>query len=332
VRTVDRGARGFVIAAGILLLFACRDPLPVDSDGRPIFRIGYMPNLTHAPALYGVESGMFEEALGPDAVVRYRAFPAGPSVVEAVLAGELDVAFLGPNPAINAYFISQGEAVRVVSGSTAGGAQLVVRPDVKAPRDFLGQRIATPSLANTQDITARVWLRDEGIEEGKGEDAVEILPIPPSEVLRLFERREVAGAWLPEPWSSRMVIETGGRVLVDEASLWPDGRFPTTVVMASVASLRSRRELLERFLRAHERSIAALRASPEARDLVRRRIEKDLGLVLPKPVVDRAYSKLEFSTDLLPGVMVEFARRAEAVGYLRMNLPIEPMFAPDLVP
>jgi NitT/TauT family transport system substrate-binding protein len=253
-------------------------------------------------------------------------------VVEAVLAGELDVAFLGPNPAINAYFVSQGEAVRVVSGSTAGGAQLVVRQDVKAPRDLLGQRIATPALANTQDITARVWLRDEGIEEGKGDDEVEILPIPPSEVLRLFARREVAGAWLPEPWSSRMVIETGGRVLVDEASLWPDGRFPTTVVIASVASLRARRVLIERFLRAHERAIDALRTSPGARDVVRNRIEKDLGLALPKPVVDRAYSKLEFSTNLLPEVMIEFARRAESVGYLRMNRPIEPMFAPDLVP
>lgn len=328
---VERRAWGLVVVATVLWA-ACRDPLPVGSDGRPIFRIGYMPNLTHAPALYAIQAGLFEKALGPDAVVRYRPFTAGPSVVEAVLAGELDVAFLGPNPAINAYYVSSGEAVRVVSGSAIGGAQLVVLPEVDEPRDLLGQRLATPALANTQDITARIWLREQGIEEGKGDDEVEILPIPPSEVLNLFQRRQVAGAWLPEPWSSRLVVERGGRVLVDEASLWPEGRFPTTVVIATVHALRRRRELVARFLRAHEQAISELNASVDARILVRRRIEEDLGLVLPPEVVERAYAKLEFSSDLLVAAMVELARRAEKLGYLRMNRPIEPMFAPDLAP
>ena len=328
---VERRAWGIVVVAAVLWA-ACRDPLPLAADGRPIFRIGYMPNLTHAPALYGAESGLFEKALEPGAVVRYRPFTAGPGVVEAVLAGELDVAFLGPNPAINAYYVSNGQAVRVVSGSAIGGAQLVVRPEIDQPRDLFGKRIATPALANTQDISARIWLRQQGIEEGKGDDEVEVLPIPPSEVLNLFERRQVGGAWLPEPWSSRLVVERGGRVLVDEATLWPDGRFSTTVVIASVPALRQRRDLVARFLRAHAQAIAELNASVEARVLVRRRIEEDLGVVLPREVVERAYEKLEFSTDLLPEVMVEFARRAEALGYLRMNRPIEPMFAPDLVP
>lgn len=320
-----------LVALGLLLL-GCRDPLPVDRDGRPIFRIGYMPNLTHAPALYGIASGLFEEALGEGVRMETKAFTAGPSVVEAIFAGELDVAFIGPNPAMNAYVVSKGQALRIISGSASGGAQLVVGSDVRRVQDLLGKRLATPALANTQDIAARCWLRDQGIEEGKGEDEVEVLPIPPSEVMRLFSRGEVAGAWLPEPWSSRLVIESGGSVLVDEASLWPDGRFPTTLVVASLPALEKRRDLVRRFLSAHAEAIVRLKSDPDARRVVSRQIERDVGFSLPPAVIERAYGNLDFSEELLTDALAVLADRAMTLGYLRRTDGILDALAPDLVP
>lgn len=331
MRAVDRRAGGCLLALGILFM-ACRDPTPDDAEGRPIFRIGYMPNLTHAPALYGIESGLFERALAPEAVLQVRAFTAGPSVVEALFAGELDLAYLGPNPALNAYAVSNGQAIRIVAGSTSGGAQLVVRPDVRRAEDLLGKRVATPALANTQDIAVRIWLREKNFEVGKGEDAVEVMPIAPVEVMRLLANGELAGAWMPEPWASRLLFEADGVVLVDEASLWPRGRFPTTVVASSMPALKERRDLVERALRAHEEAIVSLDRDPRARAVVSRRIEADLGFTLPPEVIDRAYSKLEFTADPMPEALLILAERAFELGYTRRVDDILRVVETDLLP
>lgn len=304
----------------------------MDREGRPIFRVGYMPNLTHAPALYGIESGLFEAALRGEGRLEVKAFTAGPSVVEALFAGELDIAFLGPNPALNAYAVSRGEALRIVSGSTEGGAQLIVLPEIRSAEDLRGKRLATPALANTQDIAARTWLRAQGLEVGKGHEEVEVIPIPPVEVMRLLAQGEVAGAWMPEPWASRLVVESGGRVLLDEASLWPGGRFPTTVVAASVPALQKRRALIERFLAAHDEAIVRLENDPSARKVVSRRIEQDVGFVLPAAVIDRAYGKLAFSEELLPDTLAILAERAVELGYMRRTEGILEVVATDLQP
>lgn len=315
-----------------LLLFACRESLPEDREGRPIVRIGYMPNLSHAPALYGIESGLFEQALAGQAALRVKAFTAGPAVIEALFAGELDLAYLGPNPAINAFAISEGEALRIVAGCASGGVQLVVRPEVERAEHLLGRRIATPALANTQDIAARTWLGAQGLEEGRGERAVEVMPIAPVEVLRLLGRGEIAGAWMPEPWASRLVIEGEGEVLVDETDLWPGGRFPTTVVAASMSALRERRPLVERILRAHEEAITALDRDPGARALVGRRVEEDLGFSLPPAVVERAYESLDFTVDPMPDALRTQAERAAALGYLRSPVRVDQALAIELLP
>lgn len=315
-----------------VLLGACRDPYPVDREGRPIVRIGYLPNLTHAPALYAIESGLFERALASEAVLQVKAFTAGPSVVEALFAGELDLAYLGPNPALNAYVVSGGEALRIVAGSTSGGAQLVVRPGIGRVEDLVGKKVASPALANTQDIALRIWLQEQGFEVGRGEGEIEVLPIAPVEVLRLMSAGEIAGAWMPEPWASRLVIEADGVVLVNEASLWPGGRFPTTVVAASVAALKGRRELIKRLLAANEQAIATLRRDPASRSLVARRVEADLGFSLPPAVVERAYQELEFTADPMPEVLLILAERAAELGYLRSVEGLQGALATELLP
>ncbi|MBI3185489.1 MAG: ABC transporter substrate-binding protein [Myxococcales bacterium] len=291
-------------------LAGCRfEADPRDALGRQLLRLGYFPNVTHSPALYGLESGAFERALGPKVAIRARAFGSGPSVVEAMFAGELDVAYLGPNPAINAYQRSRGQAVRVISGCTFGGAQLVVHPRFGSAGALRGQRLASPALGNTQDVALRRWLAENGIE------GAEVLPLAPPDIFTLFQRGELAGAWVPEPWASRLVLEAGAQVLVDERELWPEGRFPTAVLLASTVSLKKRPELIRHFLLAHEEAIAAVSA-PEARQVVSQALAKALGKPLPPAVLERAFGQLSFSP-ALPVQLPKLAEDAHRLGFLK---------------
>src|SRR5215207_7482403 len=186
-------------------------------------RLGYFPNFTHAPALIGVQNGYFQQALG-DVALETTAFNAGGQAVEALFADAIDATFIGPNPTINAYAQSNGEAVRVVSGAAANGAYLVVRESIDSAGDLVGKTFATPQLGNTQDVALRYWLKEQGhltTEEGGGD--VSITPMSNGETLGAFASGAIDAGWLPEPWATRLVNEAGGHVLVDEAELWPEG-------------------------------------------------------------------------------------------------------------
>lgn len=309
------------LAASLLLailLSGCpRDENPVDRDGRRIFRIGLMPNLTHAPALVGLQAGIFQEHLGPDVVVTHKIFSAGPSVVEAIFAGDLDVAYIGPNPAINAYVRSKGTAARIVAGSTSGGAALVVQQGIQTVEELVTLTIATPAIANTQDIAMRTWLHDQGYRTRDEGGDVEVLPIAPADAYTLFRREKLAGAWVPEPWVSRLVLEGGGAILVEERTLWPRGTFPTTVVMATTPAMRTRSDLVQAFVDAHREAVERLNSKPaEARAQASRFLQEKANMKLPPEVISRAFDQLHFSLDPLGPEVENLAERARRLGYL----------------
>jgi NitT/TauT family transport system substrate-binding protein len=187
----------------------------------PVLRLGYFANVTHAPAIWR-RAGLPAEALGPGVKLELRTFNAGPEAVEAIFSDALDISYIGPNPAINAFAQSGGEAIRIVAGATSGGAALVVNPKISAPAQLKGTRLATPQRGNTQDVALRAWLAENGLAsdlEGGGD--VSILPQANAQTLETFRAGEIQGAWVPEPWATRLVLEGGGSVLVDERTLWP---------------------------------------------------------------------------------------------------------------
>jgi NitT/TauT family transport system substrate-binding protein len=283
-----------------------------------VVRLGYFANVTHAPAIVALEQGFLAEALGPEVKLVPRTFNAGPEAVEALFSDALDVAYIGPNPAINAFAQSGGEAIRIVAGATSGGAALVVAPSITVPAQLRGTKLATPQLGNTQDVALRSWLRQQGLRaslEGGGD--VSILPQPNAQTLETFRAGEIQGAWLPEPWAARLVLEAGGSVLVDERSLWPDGRFVTTHVVVRTAFLDERADLVDRFLRAHVRAVDFLNAEPaKARDVVNAGIGKLTGRSLPAAVLSRAWANLSFTVDPLATSLRRSAEDAAAVGLL----------------
>jgi NitT/TauT family transport system substrate-binding protein len=278
-------------------------------------RLGYFANVTHAAALIGVQDGLFEKELG-DTKLSTQVFNAGPDVVEAVFAGALDAAYIGPSPAINAYGQSDGEAIRIVAGAASGGAQLVVRDGIESPEDLKGTTLASPQLGNTQDVALRTWLTEEGLEnsiEGGGD--VTIAPTANADTLTLFQDGELDGAWLPEPWSSRLVLEAGAHVLVDEADLWDGGQFVTTTLIVRTGFLEQYPETVDALLKAH---VAAVQEATDDPDAAKKAVNEGLkaagGSELSAEVIDRAWENLEVTYDPIASTLKESAQHSVDAG------------------
>jgi len=289
-----------------------------EDSTRDVVRLGYFANVTHAPAIVALEQGFFAESLGPEVVFETRTFNAGPEAVEALFSEAIDISYIGPNPAINAFAQSGGEAIRVVAGATSGGAALIVQPSITSADQLEGTKLASPQLGNTQDVALRAWLKQQGLStnpEGGGD--VSIAPQPNAQTLETFRAGEIQGAWVPEPWATRLVLEAEGRVLVDERSLWPDGNFVTTHIVVRTAFLSERPELVSRVLQAHVRAVDFANAkSDEARAIVNTGIEKLTGKALPAAIIERAWGNLTFTLDPLASSLRRSATDATEVGLL----------------
>ena len=305
------------VAVLTTLAVACGGGDPPSAGGPPgpvTVRLGYFSNLTHATALVGVENGTFARALGSDRL-KVSTFNAGPAAVEALFSEALDATYIGPNPAINAYVKSKGEAVRIISGATSGGASLVVRPGIADAAGLKGAKIASPQLGGTQDVALRHWLRTQGLKtDVRGGGDVSVVPQENAQSLETFRTGAIDGAWVPEPWATRMVQEGGGRVLVDEASLWPDGRFVATHLIVRTEFLRKHPDAVRRLLEGQVEADRFVNANPaEAQRLANQGIEKVTGKRLPEPLIQAAWRNLTFTNDpVAPSLPASAAHATEA--------------------
>ncbi len=271
---------------------------PETADEVAELRLGYFANVTHAPALVGLEEGLFEDALG-DIDVTTSVFNAGPAAIEALTAGAIDATYIGPNPSINTFIQSGGVSARIVAGAATGGAALVVADGIDSPDDLAGTTLASPQLGNTQDVALRVWLADQGYEtDTSGGGDVSITPTENAQTLTLFQQGELDGAWLPEPWVSRLVIDEGAEVLVDEAELWPEGEFPTTVLLVRAEFLAEHPDVVEQLLEGHVAAVQWIADNPgEAPGVINAAIEAETGKPLSDAVIERALEHVTFSVD-----------------------------------
>jgi NitT/TauT family transport system substrate-binding protein len=284
-----------------------------------LIRVAYFPNLTHSQALIGLARGDFAEALGPQVQIDAKAFNAGPSVIEAMFAGEIDLAYIGPNPAVNGYVKSEGEALRVIAGATSGGAALVVRPEagIKSAADLSGKRIASPQLGNTQDVALRAYIVQNGLQTAENGGTVEVIPTANPDILDLFRRGEIDGAWVPEPWAARLIVEGGGQLLIDERTLWPNGEFTTAVVIVRTKFLEEHPDLVQRWLKAHVEVTQWEEANPEeAKKLANEEIGRVTSQALSPEVLDSAWSHMSPTYDPLTDTIVASAHSAYVAGYL----------------
>jgi NitT/TauT family transport system substrate-binding protein len=315
-----RATRALAASAAVLsLVVAVAGCSRADGDETPVastdkgpateLRLGYFPNVTHAAALVGLDKGLFSKELGSTKLVPTK-FNAGPEAVGALLGGSLDASFIGSGPAINAYAKSKGEAVRLVAGATSGGAQLVVKPTITKVEDLVGKTIVTPSLGNTQDVSLKKLLAEKGLT-GK----VKITNLENAQTLDAFKKGDVDGAWLPEPWSSRLVLDAGAKVLLDEADLWPGGKFPTTVLIVRTKFLQEHPQTVKALLTG---LVAAIDFSNSdkaaAKTVVNSQLKELTGKALKPEVIDRAFSKIEITADPVAATFPQLAKDSVTAG------------------
>ncbi len=281
-----------------LVLTGCAPASGSEAEEVTEVRLGYFANVTHAPALVGLSEGLFQDALG-DAVLQTEVFNAGPAAIEALSAGAIDATYIGPNPAINTFIQSGGASARIIAGATSGGAALVVRDGIDTPDDLAGTTIATPQLGNTQDVALRRWLADQGYATSvAGEGEVSVTPTENAQTQTLFQDGEIDGAWLPEPWVSRLVVEAGAHVLVDEADLWPDGDFPTTVLLVRAEFADQHPEVVAELLKGHIAAVNWLdENADEAPSVINAALDDATGKPLDDEVLARALENVTFTVD-----------------------------------
>ncbi len=293
-----------------------------------VLRIGYFPNVTHAQGVIGAQSsrdghGWFEQRLGPEVKVEWFAFNAGPSAMEAVFAGSIDATYVGPNPALNAYIKSKGEEIRVLAGSAQGGAALVVPASSTATtaEDFRGKRIATPQLGNTQDVAARAWFRKQGLAVTLTGGDVQIVPTPNPDQLGLFKSGKLGGVWTVEPWVSRLVLDGGGRIFLEQKDA------VTTLLVASAKLLRERPELAAKLRGAHVELTDWINAHPaQAQEQVRAGLSATTRREMPAELVAAAWGRLLFTDKIEPAALESFMADAQDAGLLKASLPLDRMF------
>ncbi|MER6350249.1 aliphatic sulfonate ABC transporter substrate-binding protein [Streptomyces sp. NPDC001595] len=287
-------------------------------DGLDSVRIGYFGNLTHGTALVGRERGFFQKQLG-GTEAKYATFNAGPSEIEALNSGSIDIGWIGPSPAINGYLKSGGKNLRIIGGSASGGVKLVVNPDkIKTLKDVKGKRIATPQLGNTQDVAFLNWIAEQGwkvdAESGKGD--VSVVRTDNKIAPDAYTSGSIDGAWVPEPTASKLVAE-GAKVLLDEADLWPDKKFVITNIIVSQDFLEKHPKAVEAVLRASVETNRWIDANPErAKTSANEQLGADTGKPLPADVLDPAWKSITFLDDPLAATLRTEAAHARKAGLL----------------
>jgi NitT/TauT family transport system substrate-binding protein len=310
-------ALGLAVLAGTGLLTACgsSDKSSGGGDDTQV-RLGFFPNITHATALVGMQKGIYTKYLGkaPKALT----FNAGPAATEAVFSGAVDATYVGPNPAINAFAKSHGQAIKVISGAASGGASLIVKPSIKSPADLRGKKIATPQLGNTQDVALRFWLKQKGFTTDKnGGGDVHIMPQDNSQTLTAFAQGQIDGAWVPEPYASRLVLESKGKKLVDEASLWPGGKFVVTTLIVRTEFQKKHPDLVKKLLQAQVEATDYINANKaDAEKSANAELQALTGKPLKQDVLDSTFKNVTFTNDPIATSLNGSAQHAEQVGLL----------------
>jgi NitT/TauT family transport system substrate-binding protein len=297
-------------------------------SGETKIRVGHFPNITHAQGVIGHAlsrqgKGWFEQRLGGGTKIEWFVYNAGPSAMEAIFANSIDLSYVGPGPALNAYTKSNGEEIRLIAGAANGGAGLVVQPDqnLNAPSDFRGKKIATPQLGNTQDISCRAWLTEGGLKITQLGGDAQVLPTQNPDQLGLFKQKKVEGVWTVEPWLSRLEQEASGKVIVEEKDA------ATTVLVSSVKFLNEKRELAKKFAQAHAELTDWVVKNPEqAQRLIKAELLEETKSDMTPQVIASAWKRIVFTSETPSAAVEKFMQNSVRAGFIKTAPDLSKLF------
>jgi NitT/TauT family transport system substrate-binding protein len=290
-------------------------------------RVGHFPNITHAQgvvahALSRQGKGWFEQRLGADTKIEWFVYNAGPSAMEAIFANSIDLTYVGPGPALNAYTKANGAEIRLIAGAANGGAGLVVQPDgnLKAPADFRGKKIATPQLGNTQDISCRAWLTEGGLKITQLGGDAQVIPTQNPDQLALFKEKKIDAVWTVEPWLSRLEQEASGKVLVEEKES------ATTVLVSSVKFLQQR-ELLKKFAQAHAELTDWIVKNPdEAQRLIKAELLEETKSDMSPELIAAAWKRIALTAETPRASVEKFVQNSVKAGFIKTAPDLSKLF------
>jgi NitT/TauT family transport system substrate-binding protein len=291
-------------------------------------RVGHFPNITHAQgliahALSRQGKGWFEQRLGSDTKIEWFVYNAGPSAMEAVFANSIDLTYVGPGPALNAYTRSNGAEIRLIAGAANGGAGLVVQPDqnLKMPADFRGKRIATPQLGNTQDISCRAWLAEGGLRITQLGGDAQVIPTQNPDQLALFKVKKVDAVWTVEPWLSRIEQESSGKVIVEEKDA------ATTILVSRAKFLNQQRELAKKFAQAHAELTDWIAKNPdEAQRLIKAELMEETKSEMSQDVLAAAWKRIVFTAETPRASVEKFMQNSVKSGFIKTAPDLSKLF------
>ncbi len=307
---------------GIVLLSVLGITLSGDPSHENKIRIAYFPNIGHAIPIVGIEQGFFEKSIGNQTKIETRVFDSGPQAIEALFADSIDVAYVGPGPAINGFLNSDNHNVKILAGAASGGASFIVHPnsEINSVSDFAGKKIATPQIGNTQDVSLRHYLSENGLKPAEKGGSVIVYNISNPDIYTLFVKGDIDGAWVPEPWATILETELGGKRLFYEEELWPNKEFASVLLIANADYVEKNPTIIANFLQSHRETVTWINTNPvETRIVFNNFLNSYLGQSLSDDVVDIALSNIVITADPKPNSIFSFAERADALGYLGRN-------------
>ncbi len=291
-------------------------------------RVGYFPNITHAQALVGKADGQFQKALGDANPIEWKMFNAGPSEIEALFAGEIDIGYIGPGPAISGYTKSKGD-LQIIAGATDAGAILVTRKDLvlNNVEELSGKKIAIPQFGNTQDLSLRNILQEHGLTDTTKGGTVEIRQADNPDIKTLMDKGEIDAALVPEPWGSRLVNEIHANVLLGHKQVWREGRYTVAVVIARTQFIKEHPDIVEKFLRTHVELTDYINKNPElAKETINRQLKELTNKPLDKGILDAAFSRLIVTNDPEKDSVIDFVQLALNAGFIKEKPDVRNLF------
>jgi len=282
-------------------------------------RVAFFPNIGHAIPIVGMEKGIFEDNFGNSTIIERKLFDSGPQVIETLFAKSIDLAYVGPGPAINGFLKSENHDVVILSGAATGGASFIVHPDsqINSVDDFEGKRIAAPQIGNSQDVSLRNYLSENGLKPYQKGGTVIVLNIPNPDIYTLFTKGDIDAAWIPEPWATILVQELNGKRLFYEEELWPENKFASVLLIGRQEYVAANPEIVATWLESHQQTANWINEHPqETRIIFNQFMQNTMGQTLSDSVVDEALGNLAITTDSVNDSIYTFAQRADSLGYL----------------
>ena len=314
------GTAVLACVAGIVVLFVVVFALnPAGQTHDPKIRIAYFPNIGHAIPIVGMEMGFFQDGVGDTVKIETRIFDSGPQAIESLFANSVDLAYVGPGPAINGFLNSKDHSVKILAGSASGGASFVVHPDsvIDSASDFAGKKIAAPQIGNTQDVSLRHYLSENGLKPAEKGGSVVVYNISNPDIYSLFVKGDIDGAWVAEPWATILETELDGKRLFHEEELWPNQEFASVLLIGDARYVEENPAVVSGLLDSHRSTAVWINENPvQTRIVFNNFLDSYLGRPLSDSVVDTALSHITITADPIPDSVYAFAKKADALGYL----------------